>query len=353
MLPPGARLAFLGRSVERKYRAQRMTFPYDMGPSRRVLIILPLDPVTALHQITGVASLVARYAGVHVSVVSEKRITPFFRAIAGIAEFIEYDRDEHYLFSPAFDAMGKKIHTGKFDVCLMLESSPDSALLYMAGQSAAALRVGLAGAGEYPFLNLHVKPSPGLRYLTDRGLLVASVLGVPRREKPGWSVTRESADEARTMLHERGLDHDPRLVGIDAPSFLSRFGGEWVRSLVDGLKARPCSCYLFSWERPGDEASEWMAKQGLPVFADLPVSRAAALLALSELVVAGRGVMFELADLLRRPVVGLFPEEEFDSLCRETETTRGLRIPVRPDEATLALVGRMLDARLQPGPKGA
>jgi hypothetical protein len=89
-----------------------------------------------------------------------------------------------------------------------------------------------------------------------------------------------------------------------------------------------------------------MARQGLPVFIDLPVSRASALLAVSEIVVAGRGVMFELADLLRTPAVGLFTGEEFDSLCRESDTTKGLRIEDRPDESTIASVAHLVDARL-------
>ncbi|HMD69312.1 MAG TPA: hypothetical protein VKF42_10575, partial [Chitinivibrionales bacterium] len=94
------------------------------------------------------------------------------------------------------------------------------------------------------------------------------------------------------------------------------------------------------------DLAEWMARQGLPVLADLPVSRAAALLAMSKIVVGGRDVMFELADLLRTPAVGLFTGEEFNSLCRESETTKGLRIEDKPDEAVIASVAGMVDASL-------
>lgn len=346
MLPARARLSFLGRTVERKYRAPQMVFPYDIGPSRRLLVILPADPLTALHQLTCVSSLTACIKGAHIAVMCEKRVTPFFKVLGGIEEFIEYDRDEQYLFSPAFDRIGKKVHAGMFDVCLMLDPAPDLALLYVAGQSAAALRVGLSGAGVYPFLNLHVTPAAGRNHLTDRGILVASVLGVPRRERPGWSVAKESVGEMQTMLRELNIDPAAPLVGIDGPCLVGRIGKKWTQSLVDALRAKPCVCYFFAWGRPDADTSEWMARQGLPVFADLPVSRAAALLAASKIAVAGAGVMFELADLLRRPAVGLFTGEEFDSLCRESDTTKGLRIPARPDDTTIGSVIGMVDARL-------
>jgi ADP-heptose:LPS heptosyltransferase len=346
ILPAHARLSFLGRRVERKYRAPQMVFPYDIGPSRRLLVILPADPLTALHQLTCVVALSSCFRGAHIAVVCEKRVTPFFKGLAGIEEFVEYDREEQYLFSPAFDRIGKKVHAGMYDVCLMLDPAPNLALLYVAGQSAAALRIGLSGAGNYPFLNLHVAPADGRRYLTDRGLCAASVLGVPRRERPGWSVAKESDKEMRTMLQELNIDPGAGLIGIDVPSLAGKFGKKWTLSLVEVLRAKPRVCYFFAWDRPDADMSEWMARQGLPVFADLPVPRAAALLAVSEIVVAGAGVVFELADLLRTPAVGLFTTEEFDSLCRESVTTKGLRIGDRPDEATIASVAQMVDARL-------
>lgn len=346
ILPAKTRLSFLGRTVERRYRAPQMVFPFDIGPSRRILIILPADPLTALHQLTCVASLSACIKGAHIAVVCEKRVTPFFRALSGIEEFIEYDREDQYLFSPAFDRMGKKVHAGMYDVCLMLDPAPDLALLNVAGQSAAALRVGLSGAGAYPFINLHVTPAAGRNHLTDRGILLASVLGVSRRERPGWSVTKESVGEMRTMLRELNIDPAAPLVGIDGPCLVDRIGKKWTQSLVDALRAKPCACYFFAWGRPDADTAEWMARQGLPVLADLPVSRAAALLAMSKIAVGGRGVMFELANLLRTPAVGMFAEEEFDALCRESDTTTGLRIRDRPDEATIASVAGMVDARL-------
>ncbi|HMD67528.1 MAG TPA: hypothetical protein VKF42_01530, partial [Chitinivibrionales bacterium] len=224
ILPARARLSFLGRMVERKYRAPQMVFPYDIGPSRRILVILPAEPLTALHQLTCVASLSACVKGAHIAVVCEKRVTPFFRALVGIEEFVEYEGEEQYLFSPAFDRIGKKVHAGMYDVCLMLDPAPDLALLYVAGQSAAALRIGLSGAGDYPFINLHVNPSAGRSHLTERGILVASVLGVPRRERPGWSVAKESVGEMRTMLRELNIDPDAPLVGIDGPCLVGRIG---------------------------------------------------------------------------------------------------------------------------------
>jgi ADP-heptose:LPS heptosyltransferase len=343
-LPPGARLSLLRRIVERTYRAPQLVFPPGIGSLQRLLVILPGDPLVALHQLTCIVSLASHVKDARIALLCEKRVTPFFKTLLGITDFIEYDEAEHFLFSPRFDKIGKEIHAGGYDACLMLDPAPDLSLLYIAGQSAAAVRVGLAGAGDYPFINLHVNPAPGTTFLTDKSALVAAVLGVSVRAKAKWSVAKESLEEVGHMLREVNIDPASRLIGIDGPNFFGRFGKKWTQSLVDMLQAKQHLCYFFSYDQPEADASEWMEHQGIPVFANLPVSRGAALVHKSKFVVAGAGVLFELADLLRTPVAGVFTAQEFDALCKESDTTSGLRIASRPDDATIESVERIVDA---------
>ncbi len=348
ILPAGTRLSLLRRAVEKRYHAPSLVFPYAVDRSKRLLIIAPADPLPALHQLTCVASLAAYLPQAHIAVLCERKVTPFYRTISGVKEFIEYDLDQRYLFSKEFDRIGKDVQSGGYDVCLMLDSRPDLSLLYLAGQSAASVRVGLAGAGEYPFLNLHLNPAPGTSNLTDRSLLVAAALGIPVRAKTSWSVSKESVEEVGQMLREVKIDPEARLIGIDGCGFFSSFGKSWTQTLVDMLLSKRRACYFYCFDAPDAEAFSWMERQGLPVFSNLPVSRGAALVHKSEIVVAGPGVMFELADLLRTPVAGVFTADEFGRYCKESETTWGVRIDSRPDQTTVESVGRIVDARLSP-----
>jgi ADP-heptose:LPS heptosyltransferase len=330
--------ALLRWRLERKYRATQLVFPHECGPSSRFLVIVPGAPVLALLQLPCVVSIAARFRGAHITVVCEKSVSPFFRTVLGIAEFIEYHAGEGYLFSKEFDRIGKAVSTGRFDVCIMLDHEPGLPLLYAAGQSAAAVRIGLSGAGDYPFLNLHVKPSTSRTCLTDKGMLVAATLGVPLYPQSHWSVTKESVEEVALMLREMNVAPSSRLAGIDGQYYYEHHGRKWTRQLLDMLATKPCVCYLFSYGAVRNDAREWAGRQNLPVFSDLPASRCAALIYKSEFVIAGPTVLFELADLLRKPAVGVFDDRESALFCRESDTTKGVRYVKRPDDETIGSV---------------
>jgi ADP-heptose:LPS heptosyltransferase len=343
-LPASARVSLLARAVERKCRTPQFAFPFKCGPLPRILVILPEDALAALHQVSCLMSLAAHFKGAHVTVLCEKRVTPFFKTLGGVAEFMEYAAPDRYLFSREFDRIGREISNGRYDMCLMLEPEPDLALLYSAGRSAAPVRIGFTGAGDYPFLNLHVNPAPQRANLTDRGLLVAGMLGVPLRPRARWSVSKDSADEAALMLREMMVPPDSRLIGIDGAYFFSRHGRQWTESLVDMLQKKSFVCYLFSFDEPGSDAVAWAGQQKLPLFSNLPATRSAAIIYKSEFVVAGPTVLFELAGLLGRPAVGVFEEGEIGAFFRESDTAKGLRYVSRPDSATIASIGHYIDA---------
>jgi ADP-heptose:LPS heptosyltransferase len=339
-----ARVSLLKWAVKRHYRAPLFVFPIEFGSSLRVLVILPQDPLEALHQLSCIVSMTTHFKAAHLVVLCERRVTPLFKGLGGISEIIDYDRAEWHLFSKEFEKIGKEIRNSGFDVCLMLDSKPDLALLYTAGKSAASVRIGVRDTGEYPFLNLHVIPASERIYLTDRGLLVAAMLGVPERPKAHWSVSKDSVEEVGLMLSEMKIAPSSRLVGIDGLHFYKRHGRQWTQALVDMLRKKPCMCYFFSYDEPHDDALEWLNQQDIPSFSNLSVSRSAALIYKSELVVTGATVLFELADLLRKPAVGVFEDGEYPVFCRESGSTKGLRYLIRPDEVTLESIERCLDA---------
>ena len=380
MLPGPARLSLLAWLVKRRYGAPEIVFPFAFSTPPKILVILPEDPLAALHQVSCCVALCACFRDARITVLCQRLVTPFFRMLTAVSDFIEYDCRQRYLFSKDFTRIGKAIHNEHYDMCVMLDRDPHMALLYLCGQSAAAVRIGFAeaggGVGGYPFLNMQVKPSLQCAYSTDQGLVLASILGAPVQKKTRWSVAKESIAEVNLLLGEMKVDPLSRLVGIDAGFFLRAFGAHWTQSLIDtvqaavndmpkdkpedkpedlsrglsrdtpkGIQAKSNRvCYLFSYEEPDEKTSEWLGQQGLPVFSNLPASRCAALIYKSEVVVAGATVLFELADVLRKPVMSILSESESDAYCKESDTTQCLRYTKRPDQNIIDTVGRHIAA---------
>ena len=350
ILPGPVRMSLLTWLVKRRHGTPGLVFPYGFSTPPKFLVILPEDPLAALHQVSGLVALAGHFRDAHITVVCQRLVTPFFRMLTAVDDFIEYDCRERYLFSKEFLRMGKAVAGMHFDACVMHDRSPHLALLYLCGQSASPVRIGLCGAGEYPFLNLTVRPSPDRSYSTDLGLLLAAMLGAKAQNKIRWTVAKEALSEVNLLLGEMKVAPSSRLIGIDAGYFLQAFGEKWTQSLVDKLRNRQSTCYLFSHAEPDEKASEWLKRQDMPVFTNLAASRSAALVYKSEFIVAGATVLFELADVLHRPVIGILTEAQFGAFCRESETTRALRYAdgKRPDQEVIDAVGRHITAFTAP-----
>jgi ADP-heptose:LPS heptosyltransferase len=350
MLPGPARTSMLSWLVRSRYKAPGLVFPHVFSNPPKLCVILPEDPLAALHQVSGIMALSAHFKDARITVLCQRQVTPFFRMLTAVQDFIEYDCDQRYLFSKEFFRIGKMIGDGNYDVCALLDPHPHPSLLFLCGRSAAAVRIGFADvAGGYPFLNLQVRPSGKRAYSTDRGLLLASTLGATAQKKVRWTVAKEAISEVNLLLGEMKVDPSSRLIGIDAAYFFRTFDAQWTQSLITMLKdLRPKdlrrTCYLFSYEELDEKSSAWLVRHDLPVFTNLAASRCAALIYKSEFIVAGATVLFELADALHRPVVGIFNDFQFDAYCRESETTRGLRYERRPDQSVIDEVGRHITA---------
>jgi len=351
LVPVPARLSVLAWLTRRRYHAPGLVFPFVFSTPAKLLFIMPEDPLAALHQISGCCALASHFKNAHLTVLCRRLITPFFRTLAAVKDFIEYDTKDRYPFSKEFARIGTAVSGEQYDVCVLFDPEPDISLLYLCGQSAAAVRIGFAGAGSHPFLNMQVRPSAKRAYCTDQGLLLASVLGAPLQKKTQWTVAKDAIAEVNFLLGELKVDAHSHLTGLDAGYFLHAFGERWTQSLIERMKKFRRAWYLFSFEEPDEATAEWLGSHGLPVFSNLPASRCAALVNKSEFIVAGASVLFELADVLRRPVIGILSDTQSVRYFRETETTGEIRYAdaKRPDESVIdAIERRIADFRPRP-----
>jgi ADP-heptose:LPS heptosyltransferase len=77
---------------------------------------------------------------------------------------------------------------------------------------------------------------------------------------------------------------------------------------------------------------------GFPVFSDLSAPRCAALIARSAGIISGKSVFFELANMLSKPVIGIFQEKERAFYCQESALTKAVTYSTTPDSGVVEKV---------------
>jgi hypothetical protein len=352
MLPSAWRISLIKWVVRVRYKAPAMAFPWDCAGIKKVLVILPEGPVDAFHQIKTYLGLKTLFKNAAFSIFCTHENGLLFQQIHPEAVLVEYDISQRYLFSRDFHAREKHFHREEFDLCVLLEHSPDISLLSLAGKTASPIRAGYKGSGDFPFLNVHGNPSPARKYLSDRNFMIAQIFGASDKTRSHWSVARETMEEIAHMLHEFQIPATSLLVGIDAGFFFTVFGETWTGQLVNRIKTvNGFTCYVYNSGEPDDAAYRFLHACAVPVFAHMSPSRSAALISKSACVVSGKTVFFELANLLQKPVIGLFEKNEIARYCRQSPSTHGITFDASPDRATIEHIVNVLqtaDGRTRP-----
>ncbi|MBN2188653.1 MAG: hypothetical protein JW699_04305, partial [Chitinispirillaceae bacterium] len=156
--------AILGRENGRKLLARivrkatahlpPLSFPIDEAAVKRVLMILPPEPLAVLHQLKNIIALKAFFRNAETTLLVEASCMELAGMVEGIS-LIEYRREEKRLFSASFGVFNRTL-AGAADVCCVLTDREDLPLFYLAGRTAAPVRAGYEGAGRFPFINLHI-----------------------------------------------------------------------------------------------------------------------------------------------------------------------------------------------------
>jgi hypothetical protein len=139
------------------------------------------------------------------------------------------------------------------------------------------------------------------------------------------------------MLGELKIPAAARLIGIDVGLFFQAFGQDWTEMLWD--KLRDDKAFTFYWyvaEEPDEAMSGFLASvAGMPVFSGFSAPRSIALIAKSAGIVSGKSIFFELANMMRKPVVGIFEENERAVYCQGSATTKSVTFSVAPDSGAI------------------
>jgi hypothetical protein len=277
-----------------------------------------------------------------VTLVCRTSVTPFFKAVSGLKHYVEYGPDQRSLFSGRMTEIGGEIARGHYDICVVFERNPHPALLFLCGQSGAALRIGFADAGGYPFLNMRIRPSRKPGCSSDRGMVLVSMLCAQSRKKITPAIDGRTRKKVDRLLQQTNITPATPLAGIDADFFLRRFGPGWTGSLVDMVRRNNPTCRIFSWEKPDAKASRWLDGRNISVLSPACPSETVELIRRADFIIAGATMLFTLADLLHRPVVGVLSNRRSEAFCAESETTRTIRCAGRPDRSAIDAIERHL-----------
>jgi ADP-heptose:LPS heptosyltransferase len=310
------------------------SFPLDPSLFTRILIILPSKRLQVLHQLKNLAELKVFFKSATITVLAEESCAPLVGLIQG-TKVIEYDYDDKKLFSAPFKQFTREFH-GIVDLCCLLTRDEDLPLLYLAGMTAAPVRIGYVGAGDPPFLNLRVDPSPERAYLSDWNCAMAEMLGAKKSKQTQWAAAKETIAEIDHMWKEMHIDLHARLVGVDAHFALRRFGATWAENFIKALiPASKGSLYLYAKDNTEPDIMEWLSRFNLPVVHSLMVPQEAALISRSALIVTGNTLLFGLSTLLGTRVVGLFDRKQVAAYCPVGPFIRGIAFDRSPDEKTI------------------
>jgi ADP-heptose:LPS heptosyltransferase len=329
------RFAFtlLGRTNGRKLLARIVrketahlppfSFPLDAASVKRLLLILPPEPLSVLRQLKNIVALKSFFRNAETTLLAEASCMELAGMVDGVS-LIEYRHEEKRLFSASFSVFNRSFK-GAADVCCLLTDREDLPLLYLAGRTAAPVRVGYAGAGLFPFINLHVNPSPERRYLTDRNLAMAETLGAGPAPADTWTVAGQTLAEVEHFFREHRIGAATRPVGVDAFYFYRAFGarqaGDIIRALLTVVHNE---MYLYADETPDAQEMEWLSRFKLPIMHRLSITQLGALLGCSGPMVTGNTVLFGLAALLGTKTAGVFDKNEIKIFCPESPVVRGI-----------------------------
>ncbi len=328
--------AFLSYFYGRKFRKRTFSFPIDNASIKQVLIILPDQKIEILYQLQNLLSLISLFKNAAITLFCEKDVSSFVKMVLN-EEIIEFDKSTFSGFGPELKTYTDKFKD-TFDICILLDRTPDISILYLLGATNAPIRAGYEDAVEYPFLNLKTRSSRHNRYIPDRNCIMTDLFG-GNSQPLQISISKKTLEEIDYLLKGAHIDSDQGLVGIDALFFLKRFGDNWFNTFLSRLfQIYKGKSYFYVSDLPSSIESAWLGSQEIPILIELTPSKVAALIQRTDLVISGNTEFYGIAALLNIPAIGFFQEDEIHDYCPNTNKLKGFIYNQLPDEKSIDIL---------------
>jgi ADP-heptose:LPS heptosyltransferase len=325
--------AFLSYVFRKRFKQSYFSFPVNVSSIKEILIIVPKQHLEILYQLKNLLSIASVFKNSAITVFCSESTSSYVKMIPDIS-IVEYHEEEQSGFITQFLEFLPQFKN-RFDICILLDRTPELSILSLIGSTNAPIRAGYDEAGGYPFLNLKARASSSNLYLQDKNCVMAELFGM-QSESLRMSVARKTLEEMNHLLKEIHISNEHGLVGIDALFFLERFGEQWFEGFLNRLHQNcNCSFYLYIDKEPSSQQLSWLKNRRITSITELSASKIAALVHLSDLVIAGNTIFYGLAAVLNKAAVGFFREDEMDMYCPSTNKLKGYPYKDTPDEQSI------------------
>ena len=332
------------RMLRKKIDKSPTALPADLSRCSEILFILPSDKMEMIFQLENLFTILGRYKNSSATFICPAAYSSFVNGLKNV-RVMKFNPAEFSLYSEEFNKLVKELTVKSFDICVMLERQCTLAHLYLAGLSRAHLRIGWEAERCYPFLNIRLIPvkREGAT-LWERNLEAAKILDADVESRVRWGVQKSTAEEIAQLLSEHKLRKDPALICIDLASLEGNCGKEWCAELMKSLKNAPKMGQFYVFGGTEDEVSV-VGDAPFPVLPKMSLSRAAALIASTDLIVAGFGPLFGLAQISSRSkLVPVMTSEQAEFYCKRNERIMPVVFPQTPGADEVRAVQKNLKA---------
>jgi ADP-heptose:LPS heptosyltransferase len=254
---------------------------------------------------------------------------------------MKFNPAEFSLYSAEFNRLVAELNVKSFDICVMLERRHTLAHLYLAGLCRAHLRVGWDSdsVNSYPFLNIRMVATDreGVSEW-ERNLEAAKILEADPESRPRWGVQKSAAEEVAQLLSDNKLKKDPALICIDLASLENSCGKDWCAELMKTLKSTYGMgqfCVFGGMEEDNQPPKE----APFTILPPLSITKTAALISYTDVVIAGFGPMFGLTQISSKSkMVPILSKERSDKYCKKNDRIMPVIFSDKPGQADVKTV---------------
>jgi hypothetical protein len=314
--------------------------PADLTRSSEMLFILPADRIEMIFQMENLLAILGRYKNSNPTFICPAEHVSFVSTLKD-ARVIKYNPAEFALYGAEFNRLVAEMSVKSFDICVLLEKNHTLAHLYLTGLSRAHLRIGWDSGHSYPFLNIRLIASEREdASLWERNLETAKILEADVESRLRWGVQKSAAEEVAQLLYENKLKKDPAIICIDLATLENNCGKEWCAELTRALKgAYGIGQFCVFGGMEGDAQS--VKDAPFPILPPMPVTKTAALISCTDMLVTGFGPIFGLSQISSKSrIVPVLSKSQAARYCKGNERIKPVIFSDKPSAADIRTVLR-------------
>ncbi|MDR0305424.1 MAG: hypothetical protein LBI42_01160 [Chitinispirillales bacterium] len=336
LIGPALSKMVLSWFLSKKIDKSKLALPADINRSSNIFIILPQERTEMIFQLENLFSMLGKYRDSKVTFLCPAAHVSFVIGLKN-ATVIKYIPQELALYNEPFYQTRKEISRCAFDICINLEKRYNICLAYFCALSRAHLRMGWEEAGTYPFLNVRLKPaSGGGSNLWERNTVFAKLLGAYTDSKVRWGVPKAATEEVAQLLAKHKLKREPALICVDLANLEKRFGKPWCGELIRELKKSGAGQFYIFGGLEGESVS--FTEEPFPCLPPLSITRTAALIAVTDFVITGKGALLGLSQVSYCKIIPVVNSEQAALYCKSSNRISPALFSEKPDSSTVRLV---------------